>query len=212
MMLRTQYLPIFFLMIGMSACAAPKSVSQTTPSPAVKKVKAEPGDFQRTYLRSLAYLERGEVKKARVLLEELAASNDSHSAIFNALGAAYRREGMINEAVEAYNNAIKLQENYVEAHYNLGIAYRENGQFEKAEVEYKKAIALDPNFASAHYNLGILYDLYADRPADALKHYKIYKVLAGNTDKLDVWIKDLEGRVQEDALSTGMTQTGGEPQ
>ena len=212
MMLRTQYLPIFFLIIGVSACASLKSVSQTSPGPAVQEVNAEPGDFQRTYLRSLAYLERGKVKKARVLLQELAASKDSRSAIFNALGAAYRKEGMINEAVEAYKNAIKLQKDYVEAHYNLGIAYRENGQFEKAEVEYKQAIVLDPNFAPAHYNLGIFYDLYANRTADALKHYKIYKVLAGNTDKLDVWIKDLERRVQEGALSTGMTQSGGEPQ
>jgi Flp pilus assembly protein TadD len=200
MILRVQYLPIFFLIIGMSACAATKTVSQTSPSSAVQEVKVKPGDFQRTYLRSLAYLERGEVKKARVLLQELITSKDSHSAIFNALGAAYRKEGMINEAIEAYKNAIKLQKDYVEAHYNLGIAYRENGQFEEAEVEYRQAITLDPNFAPAHYNLGIFYDLYANRPTDALKHYKIYKVLAGNTEKLDVWIKDLEQRVQEGAL------------
>ena len=201
MMLRTQYLAIFFLIIGTTACATPKTVSQASPGPAGQEVKAEPDDFQRTYRRGLAYLERGEVKKARVLLEELATSNDSHSAIFNALGATYRKEGMINKAVEAYKNAIKLQDDYVEAHYNLGIAYREHGQFEKAEVEYKQAITLDPNFAPAYYNLGILYDLYSNRPSEALKHYKIYKVLAGKTATLDVWIKDLERRVQESSLS-----------
>ena len=181
----------------MAACATPKTVPLPQPGPGAvkqeveKSVKTEPDDFRKTYRKSLVYLKQGKVKKARLLLEELVSSNGNQSAIYNTLGAAYKKEGMLNEAMEAYKQAIKFQDGYVEAHYNLGIAYRENGQFEDAEREYKQAISLNPNFAPAYYNLGILYDLYMNRPADALKHYKIYKVLDGSTDNLDIWIKHL---------------------
>jgi tetratricopeptide (TPR) repeat protein len=157
---------------------------------------ADPDTPQGAFQRGLAYLEQGQSQKAVAQFESLAASNPNQAAVFTALGVAYRRQGQLDKAVEAYRKAIGLQSGSVEAHYNLGIAYREKGQFKEAESEYRMTLAIDPNFSQAHYNLAILYDLYFNRPAEAVKHYKEYKRLSGGNELLEVWIEDLERRAQ----------------
>ena len=175
---------------------------------AAEEVRAMKASFK----TSLAYLKRGKTKKAQGLLEELSKSYNDQGAIFNALGIVYKKQGMLDEAVAAYQQAITLQNGFVEAHFNLGLAYRENGQFQEAEAEYKNAISYHPDFPQAHYNLGILYDLYMNRPADALRHYREYRRLAGDGNKMiKIWIKDLDRRVQSQmAKEVESTEGGGQ--
>ena len=47
----------------------------------------------------------------------------------------------------------------------------------RAMQHYERALALDPDFADAHYNLAGLCEQLG-RGADALRHYRAYKVLA----------------------------------
>lgn len=202
---------LFGLILIVAACAAPsKGTTRPTPTSSVSVPTPMESDTpQKVYEQGAAYLEQGQVQKAMAVFEKLAASHPEQSVIYNALGVVYRRQGMLDKAVEAYKKAISLQDRYVEAHYNLGIAYRENGQFQSAETEYNRAITLDPTFAPAHYNLGVLYDLYLNRPAEALRHYGEYKGLTGGSEALEVWIADLERRLQS-PTATGMAQSKGE--
>lgn len=146
--------------------------------------------------RSLDYISKNRPDLAQKILEGLADSYKDRGDILNALGVAYKKQGMEDKAVETYRHVIDLQDSNVEAHYNLGILYREKGDFKKAEEEYRHAIFLDPGFAPAHYNLGILYDLYLNRPEDALKHYQDFKRLQGENKEVEVWIKDLSRRTK----------------
>lgn len=208
-MIWTRAISILILGMALASCASPKTVSTTVRVPTGAEKKGTPeGAIEITFKRALSYLKRGDAKRARVLLEKIASTNGNHSAIFNALGVAYKKQGKLDKAVDAYKKALELQETSVEAHYNLGIVYRENGQMKEAESEYARAIVIDPNFAPAHYNLGILYDLYMDRPSKALKHFKKYRDLAGDKESLNLWIKDLERRSQVSML-TGVSQRRG---
>lgn len=206
---------VFGLILITAACAASKAPTRPIPT-SPSWVQTEPGkapepDTSReAYQKGLAYLEQGQFQKAQALFEKLAASNPKQASIYNALGVAYKRQEMLDKAVEAYKRALSLQDRYVEAHYNLGIAYRENGQFQNAETEYNRAITLDPNFALAYYNLGVLYDLYLNQPSEALKQYKEYRRLAGGNEALNVWIEDLEQRLQT-PTATGVAQPKGDP-
>ena len=54
----------------------------------------------------------------------------------------------------AYEEAIRLDPQNADAHYNKGNALSELGHYEEAVAAYKEAIRLNPEHADAHYNKG----------------------------------------------------------
>jgi len=68
------------------------------------------------------------------------------------------------EAVLAFQEAVRLDQDLAEGHFRLGLGYESLGKREEAEAEYKKAVAaykkyLDDNRddSEGHYNLGQTY-------------------------------------------------------
>jgi tetratricopeptide (TPR) repeat protein/serine/threonine protein kinase len=72
------------------------------------------------------------------------------------LGAALRGQGLPDEAVAAFWEALRLQPDYAAAHTNLGIALLASGRPDEALSACRKAIELKPDDAKAHNNLGII--------------------------------------------------------
>jgi len=70
----------------------------------------------------------------------------------------YTTRDVIEGAEVARKEAISINPNLAQMHYNLGVTYDAKGMRNEAIAEYKKAISANPNFAEAHYNLGIAYD------------------------------------------------------
>ena len=158
-------------------------------------------EFHSGYRQGLSYFDLGQLENARRVFESLVLSNPDRVEPHNALGVLFRRRGMPDEAVTEYAMAISLAESASsgrfassELYNNLAIAYREHGAFKKAEEAYRKAITLNPDFSTAYYNLGVLYDLYLDRPLEAMRCYREYQKRAGPDPAVDVWITDLEQR------------------
>ena len=79
--------------------------------------------------------------------------------------------GPIEEAIEAYENAIELNSRMASAMVNLGTIFFHQRKWQKAEAQYLAAIAVDPEYALAAFNLGNLYDERGQRDL-ALKHYE----------------------------------------
>ena len=75
------------------------------------------------------------------------------------------------EAQKAYEKALELDPEHVDAHVNLGRLFHERRAPAAAEKHYRTALALDPEHATAAFNLGVaLEDL--GRIADALDAYR----------------------------------------
>lgn len=81
-------------------------------------------------------------------------------------GREHYRNDEDTQAIEAFQEAIKLDPDLAEAHFRLGLTYDALGQQQEAEGAYKKAVEtykkyLDSeennNDAEAHYNLGQTY-------------------------------------------------------
>ena len=61
--------------------------------------------------------------------------------------------GKQKEAITYYQQAIKINPHYLEAHLNLGNIYKKLGQYHKAISCFENAIKINPNYLEAIFNL-----------------------------------------------------------
>ena len=60
-------------------------------------------------------------------------------------------------SIDAYKQAIRINPDDAEAHYNLGNAYQGLSHYEGAVGALKQAIRINPDYANAHFLLGLVY-------------------------------------------------------
>ncbi|MBU3968135.1 MAG: tetratricopeptide repeat protein [Euryarchaeota archaeon] len=80
----------------------------------------------------------------------------SHN-IHNNLGMAYDMAGMYENAVEEFNEALRLDPEYIEVLNNLAVTYHRMGLFDKAIERLKEALRQRPGYPEAQCNLGNIY-------------------------------------------------------
>ncbi|MDR2434430.1 MAG: tetratricopeptide repeat protein [Treponema sp.] len=72
-------------------------------------------------------------------------------------GDANRSAGRYTEAIEEYDEAIRVEPNYAQIYNNRGLAYYQKGDYDRAIADFNQAITLDPNYADAYNNRGRTY-------------------------------------------------------
>jgi adenylate cyclase len=70
-----------------------------------------------------------------------------HGAQFRLLGSAYSAVGRHNEALKAYEKALKLNPNDIFTHLSLAAQYAELGKDEQARAEVREVLGLHPQFS-----------------------------------------------------------------
>jgi len=76
----------------------------------------------------------------------------------NREGAKLVEQGEMEKALEAFQEAVRLDSNDAVARRNLAYTYDRQGRTEEAIAEYQRAIELSPSDLLAYNNLGVLYD------------------------------------------------------
>ena len=89
-----------------------------------------------------------------------------------ALAARYLEVGEVDLALQHLGQAIDIDPDYPEAHYNLGSALLARGDTPGAIAAYRRAIAARPDYATAHNNVGALLEA-SGAPIEALAHYRL---------------------------------------
>jgi Flp pilus assembly protein TadD len=64
---------------------------------------------------------------------------------FNNLGLEYMKRGRLGEAIEAFNKAVRIKDDFAEPHVNLGMCYAEIGDVGMAVRHYENAFAVADN-------------------------------------------------------------------
>lgn len=72
--------------------------------------------------------------------------------VSNVLGSALQAQGKFEDAVEAFDDAIRLMPDFAEAHSNRGNALKGLGRLQESVASYDKAIELKPDLADAWHN------------------------------------------------------------
>ena len=70
---------------------------------------------------------------------------DLHYFVERSAGVSLHAQGMLDEATDAYVQAIWLKPDHAEAHSNLGNALKDNGQLDEAIAAYRQAVRLKPD-------------------------------------------------------------------
>jgi tetratricopeptide (TPR) repeat protein len=73
----------------------------------------------------------------------------------NNLGLYLWHTGRTREAIEQYEQALRLRPSYVEAHHNLGLALSREGRLREAVQQFEQVVRLKPDSAEAHRRLGL---------------------------------------------------------
>lgn len=137
---------------------------------------------------------RGDIFMARKMyreaIEAFGEGSPKDAVLRNKTGIAYHQLQQLDQALKAYQQAVKLKPDYHEAVNNIGTIYYTKKSYRRAISQYRKAIALAPEQASIHSNLGMAYfarnqmQLAVDEFRTALKldpevfeHHSSYGVL-----------------------------------
>ncbi len=82
-----------------------------------------------------------------------------------------RQMGKTRRAIVQYQQALRINPNYAEAHYNLGVSLCETAKREESIAHFQQALRIRPDYAEAHCDLGAVLARRARIP-EAIKHYE----------------------------------------
>jgi tetratricopeptide (TPR) repeat protein len=104
-------------------------------------------------------------------LSQKVARYPDNPYLLNELGNLLLREGRRKEALDKFEQAVRIDKDYAAAWNNLGVARFALNEKSEAKTAYHKAVAIQPNFALAWYNLAVVLD--AENSYDeAIKAYE----------------------------------------
>ena len=126
------------------------------------------------------------------------------SIMWLALGDAYMSAKRVEQATQAWLNAVSVNSHNYFAHDRLGQYYRDSGQFSLAMEHYDLALNAWPDFANGYRHRGILKDLYLGQKESALADYVKLKQLLNQQDaepeqirEVERWIKEMQRAINE---------------
>lgn len=93
-------------------------------------------------------------------------------SVYNRLGISLRKQGLWNEAIEAYGEAAKYSPEDENIQYNISLAYGEGQCYREAAEHMRNALALNPDLyrdnPNLAYSVGSTF-ARGDRPREAVK-------------------------------------------
>jgi tetratricopeptide (TPR) repeat protein len=135
------------------------------------------GDLDPVYSERLYHLGISSVAKDGKMddmikkLEESAKKNINKAKNAHDLGVAYMDRKMHDKAIEAFNNSLSIDPNYLSSYVNLGYCYQHKDKLDMAIKAFEKALILNPKSAKTYNTIGLLYDKL-EKPEIAVKAYR----------------------------------------
>ena len=166
------------------------------PNPYFQNPPSISSDVRKSFGLAIDLMEQGLWQDAVDQLQPLADSNPKLSGVWLNLGICHEALGELSRAQDAFKKAVEANPTNISAHNRLAFRYRDQGEFQKAEQQYLKALEQWDYDIATHKNLGVLYDLYLNKPALALVHFKrAYELVEPEDRRLKGWVVEVERRL-----------------
>ena len=118
-------------------------------------------------------------KEAEQCYAKLLRVIKDNAALYVNYGACLQNLGQTALAAKQFKQAVKLEPNMPQAHYNLAVEYAHQGKIKDAFKHYDLAIDVEPNFQVANYNRGLL-QLKIGQYTQGWKNYEWRQILTEN--------------------------------
>lgn len=92
----------------------------------------------------LDHLDAGEQERVVKKIETIAADSSNGAEVYHQWGYALSGMGRGDAAVEKYERALKLDNEYAKSIYNCGVILEEQRRYQEAQQKYQEAIAIEP--------------------------------------------------------------------
>jgi tetratricopeptide (TPR) repeat protein len=125
---------------------------------------------------------------------QLLYEKDPNSKVFAPLAEAYRRMGLVDEAIDLAEKGVARHPNFASGRVALGKCYAQKSEFEKAVEQLKNAVELSPENLLAHQLLADCY-MQLKRPTEALNAYKMVLFLNPNDTRVAGIAKSMEEKL-----------------
>jgi protein O-mannosyl-transferase len=104
-------------------------------------------------LSAATWLQIGHWRNSRELFAHTLRFTNNNFYALKALGNALHGEGRVDEAINVYREALRINPGYAECHNDLGAALGAQGKLAEARESFSEALRLQPGFTSARRNL-----------------------------------------------------------
>jgi Flp pilus assembly protein TadD len=126
-----------------------------------RALRDDPSSAEAQYGLGSVYLKQSEIARARTSFEEAmkltASYPDTVPNCWNNLGLLATREGRIDDAIQNFQQALRVSPDYWIALENLGSAYRQQRRWDDARATLERAVAARPRSPEANYSLAMVY-------------------------------------------------------
>ena len=109
-----------------------------------KLAKAHPRDPSYLNLTGIAYMQNGDLSRARKWFNRAIKLEPRFADAFNNLGATWYSQRNFKRALEYYQRAVTLQPGVASYHTNVGFAYFSMKMPVEAEQAFRRALLMDP--------------------------------------------------------------------
>jgi tetratricopeptide (TPR) repeat protein len=183
---RYTYIPLIGVLIALAWGARDLAASVFADAPA-RYLAAGVAVFCALFWTVLAWIQIGYWADSLALFEHAVHVTANNYVAYNDLGVALWKAGRLPEAIVAYQESVRSQPVFADAHYNLGTALMDTpGRQADAIQEMQTALKLDPENAKAKNNLGkLLAEGSAPVPAQ-VEHFEA--ALRGDPNQVEAHI------------------------
>ena len=119
------------------------------------------------------FIDKSFTVMADIVLKILPAKKQAKEAFaYYRDGMSAQADGEYAEAMDNYNEALKLEEDPTDRSYilyNMGLIHASNGEHEKALEYYHEALELNPRMPQAMNNIAVVYHYQGEDAKDAGK-------------------------------------------
>ena len=109
------------------------------------------------HLQGVVCLEQGKYADASAWVKRALESNPRYAQAFNTLGVISDRSGKKLEALQAFQESIKLFPDDPDVLKNLAMAHFHRGDFDQTKILLKKGLSINPNHSGLLTSLGLFH-------------------------------------------------------
>lgn len=116
----------------------------------------DPQNAEAFFMSGRVALDKGDTLNAISALRKSVQIDAQNTDAWLFLGKIFSRRNN-PMAIQYFDNALRIDSNYLEAREYKGAFYKRRGEFDKAFDVYRDIVIRNPDYANAYYDMGMIY-------------------------------------------------------